>query len=57
MQDGSLKKMTLAKGTGYEKPDEMAKVKVRYTLRLADGTVVDEAHAGEGNELEFVTGE
>jgi len=56
-KDGSLKKMTLAKGTGYEKPDEMAKVKVRYTLRLADGTVVDEAHAGEGNELEFVTDE
>ncbi len=36
-----------------QKPNAGAKVTLRYTARLVDGTVFDER--GEGNELEAVT--
>ena len=36
-------------------PNAGSKVRVRYTLRTADGDLVEER--GEGNELEFVVDE
>jgi len=53
--DGLIVKKTFKRVDGWEKPKEGATVKIRYTAKLTDGTVVDER--GEGNELEFVTDE
>ena len=39
----------------YKHPNEGSVVVIRYSARLADGTLFDE-HA-EGNELSFMTGE
>ncbi len=45
---------TLVETDGYQKPNDGAKVTVRYVAKLAgDGKVFDER--GEGNELTFVT--
>lgn len=39
----------------YQTPNAGAKVTIRYTARLADGTVFDQR--GEGNELVYTTDE
>eukprot|EP00897_Mesotaenium_endlicherianum_P005560 jgi/Mesen1/5031/ME000025S04430 len=54
--DGKVLKKTLTPGTGYEKPNDGAVVKVRYTGKLPDGTIF-EKQGYEGQEFEFVTDE
>lgn len=45
----------LSPGGAAQMPNAGSKVRVRYTLRTADGDLVEER--GEGNELEFVVDE
>eukprot|EP00850_Spirogloea_muscicola_P008586 SM000046S16367 [mRNA] locus=s46:281774:287440:+ [translate_table: standard] len=54
--DGKVLKKVLKEGEGYEKPNDGAQVKVRYTARLEDGTVVEKLGFDE-NEYEFVVDE
>lgn len=53
--DGLVSKKVLYESTDYNTPNSEAKVKIRYTARLADGTIFDER--GEGEELEFLADE
>ena len=45
----------LSAGSPAQMPNAGSRVRVRYTLRTADGDLVEEC--GEGNELEFVVDE
>lgn len=53
--DGLVFKKTVKEATEWKKPNEGAKVTVRYTATLPDGTVFDQ-HL-EGDELVFITDE
>lgn len=53
--DGLVVKKILQESSDYNTPNAEAKVTVRYTARLEDGTIFDER--GEGNELEFLADE
>lgn len=53
--DGSVSKKTLKDVDGWKKPNEGAKVQIKYRGLLPDGTVFDEQTEGTG--LEFVTDE
>ena len=50
-----LKKI-LKQGDGYEKPNDGAVVKVKYTGKLEDGTVFEEK-GSDGEPFEFMIGE
>lgn len=54
---GKIRRKILKQGDGYQTPGEMAPVRVRYTVKTADGAVLDDSHAAEGQEFAFVTGE
>ncbi|CAI5970861.1 unnamed protein product [Closterium sp. NIES-64] len=57
-EDGKVMKEEIEAGEGYERPNDESVVKVRYTLRLEDGTVVEEKGMGDGEEpFEFTTDE
>lgn len=56
--DGGVVKKEVKEGEGYERPNEEAAVKVRYTLRVQGGPVVEERGMGEDEEeFEFSTDE
>ena len=53
--DGGIIKKTLVETSDWNKPNPEAKVVVRFTASLPDGTVFEER--GEGNELHFAADE
>ena len=53
--DGGIVKKTLVETSDWNKPNAEARVVLRYTASLPDGTVFDER--GEGNELTFAADE
>lgn len=54
--DKKVLKKILKQGEGYEKPNDGAVVKVKYTGKLEDGTVFEEKGSDE-EPFEFMTGE
>lgn len=56
-EDGKVVKKILKEGDGYERPNDGAHVKVRYTAKLPDGTIFEKKGYEEGQEFEFVTDE
>eukprot|EP00898_Chlorokybus_atmophyticus_P000263 jgi/Chlat1/1237/Chrsp115S00751 len=54
--DEKVMMKVLKEGEGYQTPNEGAKVQVKLTGRLSDGTVFEQ-RTEEGQELEFMTGE
>ncbi|CAI7872926.1 unnamed protein product [Closterium sp. NIES-53] len=57
-EDGKVMKEEIEAGEGYERPNDESVVKVRYTLRLEDGMVVEEKGMSDGEDpFEFTTDE
>ena len=47
-EDGGVSKQILREGEGYNRPNDSAKVTVKYVGRIKDGPVFDQAHQDSG---------
>lgn len=55
--DKKVVKKVLKAGEGYQKPNDGTRAQVRYTAKLADGTVFEKEGLEDGSLFEFVTDE